>query len=865
MLTRKQIIIFIIAILALPVLVEGLVWYCGDYLGPFCCHVICSCHFAWCVWGKLMALGERNSICLICVAGALTIILLCKVLLRCLTQKHGQSMPQSAVGYLSDDPVLSLDGDEGDKLDRRAYVDGLTKLIKYGPCDKQAMFIAVYGAWGDGKTSVRNMVEEVLKNEPKVSFVDFSPWKYSSGSDLQSIFFENLSNHLSKCGERGTAKACRRFSWALVARNLNKNTGSIHWLVDIARGILFDVAQTEKDLNVLLRKILLESGRRIVVVIDDLERLPEDQVCEVIRFLKANADLPGIIYLVLSDERYLAGAAASIIPSALGEENLVNCGREFLEKIFTFRMDLPPIDGRQLMGLLKGAIEDVLAHNNIDKSDELDAEYELGAYVDNMRKLKRVVNSFIVDIGVAQSKLSGHVYLNRHIGDMLALIVLRLKMPDAYNRLRTVYWKVVNAYSPFEELAGVPESCIRGLLPKLAPSELEFLNAFMERRLGIVYNGDKKMYSAPSPDASEKILKYRLSSALNFDEYFLFTKDGRVINEDDQSAFLNAIAKGEYPESLIKRLDNAGTLPMLLYALEAQDVHTDEKIMASYLHALVRLSSEKIQNHQSAVQDGSAYFGARTSIYARIFRCILRYLEKIKQRMMSGECFEGVKDAAGEVLMPALRDVQRDVFMLARMLEHDAANHKSPDVRVFDELFSKTHYEEMVELFLARIPEFASSGDLLIHPEFFRIFRTWLFWLKHKNEARLLKIFQKACLPKFENAENVCKIIPFFAADNTVNGSISDQLEVEVKMEMIEQFFGKSGADKILAALKKAEKLDVYSFHFYLSLRWAIKTMKEGASYSIDDQRKYLLSYIGTRQYNEERKAKVDESRVRAW
>lgn len=865
MMTRRKRLLLLLLLLVLPVAARGIVWYYKNFVTPFFHYIIHLCRLAWCGWERLSLFGGNNPKWMIIVAGALTVFLVVKVVLRYSAWKKAQPISQGAIGYLSDAPVLSLKGDDGDKLDRGAYVDGLIKLIKKGPCDKQAMFIAMYGAWGDGKTSVRNMVEETLKNDAdSISFVDFSPWKFSSGSDLQAVFFEELSGHLTKCGERNTAKVCRYFSWALAARNLNKNVGAIHWLVDIARGMLFDVARTGENLRTAFRKILSESRRRIVVVVDDLERLPEDQVCEVIRFLKANADLPGIIYLVLSDERYLSGAASSIIPSSLGGD--VNCGREFLEKIFTFRMDLPPIDERQLLHLLKEAVKDVLAQNNIDKSDEMDADYELCAYVDNMRKLKRVINSFIADIEIAKSKLSGHVYFNRHIGDMIALIVVRLMMPDVYNKLRTVYWKVVNAYSPFEELAGVPESCIRGLFPSLAPAELEFWNVFMERRLGVVYNDKKKVYSVFRPDAPEKVLGYRLASALNFDEYFLFDKDERVINEDDKTSFLDAIEKGVYPETLIKRLDREGSFPMLLYALRAQDVHANEKIMRSYLYALVRLSSEELKNGKLIDQREKSASGGGASIYERVFGCILSYLEKIRQKIMSDSGLGVVnKSATGTVLMPILRDVSTDVFVVARLLEYDAPNHKSSDVKEVDELFPGEDYEEMVNLFLERIPVFASNGRLFAHPEFFRICRTWLFWLKKKDDARLFKLFRKACLPLLENTENACKIIPFFGVDNTMSGFLSDQLEVGVVMEKIEKFFGKAGAEKILLVLKKADKLDLYSFHFYLSLRWAIKAKKEGVPYSVDDQGKFLLLYIGTPQYNDERKAKVDESKGRVW
>ena len=80
--------------------------------------------------------------------------------------------------------------------------------------------------------------------------------------------------------------------------------------------------------------------KKVVVVVDDLDRLSKEETCRVIRFLKANGDLPNITYLILADEAYLANAVAGLV--ARPDKMAIECGREYLKKIIPLRCPLPP-------------------------------------------------------------------------------------------------------------------------------------------------------------------------------------------------------------------------------------------------------------------------------------------------------------------------------------------------------------------------------------------------------------------------------------------------------------------------------------------------------------------------------------------
>ena len=110
----------------------------------------------------------------------------------------------------------------------------------------------------------------------------------------------------------------------------------------------------ESDLNELRKKIddkLKRFAGRIVVVIDDIDRLRPDEVRLIFRLVKAVADFPRIIYLVAYDE--------PIVAKTLGDGDL-KAGREYLHKIVQLTLTIPTPDQSALQQWFRGDLADIL-------------------------------------------------------------------------------------------------------------------------------------------------------------------------------------------------------------------------------------------------------------------------------------------------------------------------------------------------------------------------------------------------------------------------------------------------------------------------------------------------------------------------
>ncbi len=80
----------------------------------------------------------------------------------------------------ADRPIQTRDED---RLGRRGFAEGLARGLGEWR-GKDSLVIALYGAWGSGKSSVKNMALEALAQAPQsreATVVEFNPWEYVKG------------------------------------------------------------------------------------------------------------------------------------------------------------------------------------------------------------------------------------------------------------------------------------------------------------------------------------------------------------------------------------------------------------------------------------------------------------------------------------------------------------------------------------------------------------------------------------------------------------------------------------------------------------------------------------------------------------
>lgn len=171
------------------------------------------------------------------------------------------------------------------------------------------------------------------------------------------------------------------------------------------RGGNVEVAATEQfeeRLGAILRAL---KGKRLLIVIDELDRCPPEQVLDVLEAIRTFMNTPDCSFLVACDRDVLDRAIA------VRAESFQKSSQEYLEKIFDVTVTLPPVRHRDMITYAEKLL--VKQQLTPDKGDEGTAELKrlqadgtlqilLWSGVTSPRKVKRLLNDFLVRRDLAQ-------------------------------------------------------------------------------------------------------------------------------------------------------------------------------------------------------------------------------------------------------------------------------------------------------------------------------------------------------------------------------------------------------------------------------------------------------------------------------
>ncbi|MBX3417533.1 MAG: hypothetical protein KF851_08030 [Pirellulaceae bacterium] len=116
----------------------------------------------------------------------------------------------------ADRPIQTL---EQDLLERGTFCFSLANAIREWR-GEESLVIGLYGPWGSGKSSVKNMVVSLLeKSEPKIPVVEFNPWSWSGEDRLASAFFDELGAALPALGHGADSEALAK-KWKAYATRM---------------------------------------------------------------------------------------------------------------------------------------------------------------------------------------------------------------------------------------------------------------------------------------------------------------------------------------------------------------------------------------------------------------------------------------------------------------------------------------------------------------------------------------------------------------------------------------------------------------------------------------------------------------------
>ncbi len=438
----------------------------------------------------------------------------------------------SADNFATDRP---LDAKEHDRLNRVAFAERLVLMLRHLP-KGASLTVGIHGPWGDGKTTVLNLVRLDLASASDTVTVQFNPWRFTDESAMLRGFFQSLA---------GSIRAHLSTNAEAIAGWLEKVGGYVAW-VDKRLESLVDTAATSAepsldDLRSRLSTALTDSGTRVVVLIDDIDRLDRHETHTLFRLIKACADFPNVSYVLAFDDVAVAKALGERYGS--GDEQ---SGRSFLEKIIQVPLKLPAASRADLRSLCFSQIDAAIEAANIRLSDgEVNQfvrwfDQAIAIRLRTPRAAKRYGNALMF----ALPMLKGEV----NVVDLLLVEALRTFFPDIYDILRDNH----------SEFSGVEPD--RHLRPKGEPRAPQLLNAAMESltredadavralliemfpRLSSAYGRGAYTHDWLAQWCKER----RISSPEYCPRYFAFAIDRNDISEVEMSQLLDAAATQDH-------------------------------------------------------------------------------------------------------------------------------------------------------------------------------------------------------------------------------------------------------------------------------------------------------------------------------
>jgi hypothetical protein len=334
-----------------------------------------------------------------------------------------------------------------DRLERARLAEALAAQVIAAPSE-DGFVVGIGGPWGSGKTSLLNLVvEAVSARDDRVIFLRFNPWLFSSADELVLRFCAELATQLKEQGDAdvdGVAEKLVDYGGVLGPLAKLPIVGRGFALADAGRELLQALGALP-DRSAASRREQLASAlstldRRVVVVVDDIDRLTDGEIRELVRVVKLVGDLPHVVYLLAYDRERVEGA--------LGRDSDRGEGRVFLEKIVQVTHDIPAASPLVLRRLVDAGIEDLLGPEPPPRFDPRRWQRLYGdivaGYLETVRDVRRYLNALPVTLDLVGTELA--------VEDVLVLEALRVFDYDVWEALPAASRSLTHM-ELFEELA----------------------------------------------------------------------------------------------------------------------------------------------------------------------------------------------------------------------------------------------------------------------------------------------------------------------------------------------------------------------------------------------------------------------------
>lgn len=404
-----------------------------------------------------------------------------------------------------------------DSYKRIPMCDATYEILKTCYNDMGSFSVAITGAWGSGKTVFMNKLKDNYKNDaPKdnTSIIVFEPWKNDTPDAIVKSFFSLLRKETSD--NMNLSTLIDEYVLTLLDENTKKPIQILSNLIKMS------VPNKNNNPYQHIYDELAETKHRIVVFIDDIDRLNVDEIKEVLRLVRNTANFPYVQFITAYDRNYVINT-------------LKKCNIEsptaYLEKFFNVEIVLPEFEKRVICHEVLVRVAKLV--NDIWEIDEEDTRIRDMVFHKNDKILLSVADDYIVSkvlptirdvIRFCNSfKLTAYVYKKQGIEtevefqELFYVELLKYRFNDVYTILGNHPLRLleINDNYIYKLKDDGKKSIINTISEEYSDSEKEALKSI----LVYLFNSGNR--------------KHSLCKVRDFNKYFMCRLDDKILTESE--------------------------------------------------------------------------------------------------------------------------------------------------------------------------------------------------------------------------------------------------------------------------------------------------------------------------------------------
>ena len=428
---------------------------------------------------------------------------------------------------------------ELDRLNLIPYAEALTKFIE---TSDTPMTVGLQGDWGTGKTSMLNMLRgneenstSGLLNSKQCLIINFETWSYAQFNDRKSLpmaclfaLTEKLEAALKQEGVVGAdasdafRKATGKLSSVLKKSLANASVGVMGISIPVGKALQDDETPPAPD---DLSKQMMEfrdnfsemvelwtsdskqkQNKRVVICVDDLDRVQPVVALELLESIKNFLDVPGCVFVLAVDYEVVQQG----MKEKLGVDIQKTSGKSFFDKIIQLPFNMPKssYDLAKYIGDLVTIAgfpqSTTLKNNDLPFLEEI----TICSIGSNPRSIKRVMNyARLLNIIRDKSKSRDQTFTSTDSKILYALICMQIAWPEVFSHFMSEPTsETIQNLENWEYLEGTPE--LKPLFERSADGEklMNDISTFIDTLFSMIDKDGNGQLTAEEFEPVQKVL-----------------------------------------------------------------------------------------------------------------------------------------------------------------------------------------------------------------------------------------------------------------------------------------------------------------------------------------------------------------------